>query len=243
MWILIVAVMALTSFLSGILGMGGGIILMGVLVMLLPLASAMVLHALTQISANGIRAWLHRRHIHWGVLSWYLLGGVVVTGIFFFLWFEVPKPWFFIGLGAMALASNILPRNLRVDVTKPGVAIVCGFLVTAGQLFVGVAGTVLDFFFIHAKLDRYQVVATKAVTQTSGHLMKLFFYGTLLAVDYETLAIPFWVYVAVVPMAFIGTRLGAEVLYRINDNQFRRYTRWLLNGVGIVYMSRGMLML
>lgn len=243
MWITIVAVMALTSFLSGILGMGGGIILMGVLVLFLPVAPAMVLHALTQISANGIRAWLHRRHIHWGVLGWYLIGGVLVTGLFFFLWFEIPKPWFFIGLGVLALANNAMPRTFAIDVTRPRLAVLCGFLVTASQLFVGVAGTILDFFFVNSSLNRYQIVATKAVTQTSGHLMKLFFYASILALEYEALAIPLWVYLAVVPMAFIGTRLGAEVLHRINDKQFRVYTRWLLSGLGVVYIGRGLFML
>jgi len=243
MWITIVTAMALTSFLSGILGMGGGIILMGVLVLMLPLASAMVLHALSQISANGIRAWLHRGHIHWGVLRWYLLGGVLMLGLFFFLWFEVQKAWFFIGLGAMALANNIVPRSLNIDVTRRSQATLCGALVTGCQLFVGVAGTILDVFFVNSRLDRYQIVATKAVTQTSGHIMKLIFYGSVIAMDYDTLAIPLWVYIAVVPMAFIGTRLGAEILHRIDDHQFRFYTRWLLNAVGVIYLGRGVLLL
>lgn len=243
MWYGIVLAMALTSFLSGILGMGGGIILMGVLVLLLPLATAMVLHALTQIAANGIRAWLHRDHIHWGVLRWYVLGGLVVLGAFFFLWFEVPKSWFFIGLGVMALASGLLPRSARLDVTRPVQSVICGALVTAGQLFVGVAGSILDLFFVHARLDRFQIVATKAVTQTSGHLMKLTFYGSLIASDPAALGIPFWVYLAVIPAAFLGTRLGAEVLHRLNDQQFRRYTRWILNAVGLVYITRGVLLL
>ena len=243
MWIGIVVAMAVTSFLSGILGMGGGIILMGVLVLMLPLASAMVLHALSQISANGIRAWLHRSHIHWGVMRWYVLGGLAMLGLFFFLWFEVEKAWFFIGLGLMALANNVVPRSLNIDVTRPFQATLCGALVTGSQLFVGVAGTILDIFFVNSRLDRYQIVATKAVTQTSGHLMKLTFWGSVLAMDYEALAIPVWVYVAVVPMAFLGTRLGAEVLHRINDTQFRFYTRWLLNAVGVIYLGRGMLLL
>ncbi|PTY37417.1 hypothetical protein BGP77_12985 [Saccharospirillum sp. MSK14-1] len=243
MWFGIVAVMAATSFLSGILGMGGGIILMGVLVLLLPLASAMVLHALTQIAANGSRAWLHRRHIHWGVLRWYVLGGLAVLGLFFFLWFEVPKSWFFIGLGLMALLGNVLPKSWQLDVTRPVQSVVCGALVTAGQLFVGVAGSILDLFFIHARLNRYQVVATKAITQTSGHLMKLTFYGSLVFSQPQSLGIPFWVYVAVIPAAFLGTRLGAEVLHRLDDQQFRRYTRWVLNAVGVVYITRGVLMM
>ena len=39
----------ITSFISGILGMAGGMILMGVLLALLPLPTAMVLHGVTQM--------------------------------------------------------------------------------------------------------------------------------------------------------------------------------------------------
>jgi uncharacterized membrane protein YfcA len=45
-----------TSFVSGIFGMAGGMILMGILLAFMPMAPAMVLHGLVQISATGWRA-------------------------------------------------------------------------------------------------------------------------------------------------------------------------------------------
>ena len=57
----LLAVSALvTSFISGILGMAGGMILMGILLAMMPLPQAMMLHGITQLSANGWRAWLWR---------------------------------------------------------------------------------------------------------------------------------------------------------------------------------------
>jgi uncharacterized membrane protein YfcA len=41
------ALMVATAFLSGLFGMAGGLILIGVLLAILPLPSAMVLHAIT----------------------------------------------------------------------------------------------------------------------------------------------------------------------------------------------------
>ena len=49
----IVAVMVGTAFLSGIFGMAGGMILIGVLLTFMPLPTAMVLHAITQMASNG----------------------------------------------------------------------------------------------------------------------------------------------------------------------------------------------
>src|SRR3982074_2634448 len=45
--------MIFTALLSGIFGMAGGLILVGVLLVVMPLPQAMVLHAVTQMAANG----------------------------------------------------------------------------------------------------------------------------------------------------------------------------------------------
>ena len=69
--------MVATAFLSGLFGMAGGLILIGVLLALMPLPTAMVLHAITQMASNGWRALLWRAHIRWqagGELSGRLRG-------------------------------------------------------------------------------------------------------------------------------------------------------------------------
>jgi uncharacterized membrane protein YfcA len=44
-----------TSFISGIFGMAGGMILLGILLAFMPLAPAMVLHGLVQMASSGWR--------------------------------------------------------------------------------------------------------------------------------------------------------------------------------------------
>lgn len=65
-----------TAFLSGLIGMAGGIILMGVLLLLLPVAQAMVLHGFVQLVSNGWRAWLWRKYIHWRIVRHSFVGAV-----------------------------------------------------------------------------------------------------------------------------------------------------------------------
>ena len=57
-----------TSFISGIFGMAGGMLLIGFLLVLLPVPVAMVFHGVIQIAANGWRAWLWRHHVKWSVV-------------------------------------------------------------------------------------------------------------------------------------------------------------------------------
>ena len=58
--VLLIAILAVsslvTSFISGILGMAGGMILMGILLAVVPLPQAMMLHGITQLASNGWRA-------------------------------------------------------------------------------------------------------------------------------------------------------------------------------------------
>ncbi len=83
----------------------------------------------------------------------------------------------------MPWVALIVPKLNGLDVTHPATAVVCGTAVTAAQLFAGASGPLLDFFYLHARLDRYQVVANKALTQTIGHVLKLVYYGGVIGVS------------------------------------------------------------
>jgi uncharacterized membrane protein YfcA len=71
-----------TSFISGILGMAGGMILMGILLALMPLPAAMMLHGVTQLASNLWRAVLWRNQVDWRVFRGYALGALVALGLF-----------------------------------------------------------------------------------------------------------------------------------------------------------------
>ena len=65
MTLLILLAIASTAALSGVFGMAGGMVLIAVLALLLPIPEAMVIHALAQGVANGARAALLWRSLEW----------------------------------------------------------------------------------------------------------------------------------------------------------------------------------
>jgi uncharacterized membrane protein YfcA len=77
----ILATVLVTAFISGIFGMAGGLILMGVLAALLPVATAMVVHGVVQMVSNGYRALLWRKYISWPVFGRYALGSLAAFGL------------------------------------------------------------------------------------------------------------------------------------------------------------------
>jgi uncharacterized membrane protein YfcA len=63
-----------SSFISGVFGMAGGMILLGVILVYFDVATGMVLFSILQISANGWRALHWRRFVLWRIFHWYIAG-------------------------------------------------------------------------------------------------------------------------------------------------------------------------
>ena len=225
-----------TSILSGVVGMAGGMILMALLAWLLPVPTAMMLHGVTQAGANGSRAWFLREHVRWGVLPPYLVGVAICLGLFAALTFVPERGTVLILVGLFPWLGRLLPAIERLDVQRPGPALLCGFVVTAAQLLAGASGPLLDVFFLRSELTRHEIVATKAITQTLGHLTKIGYYGTLVILLGDGMPLtgsaPAWLFLAVVPVALIGTRIGTRILDRLDEAQFRTASERVILAIG-----------
>ncbi|GJL98007.1 MAG: permease [Hyphobacterium sp.] len=240
-WPVIIVAALVTSFISGVFGMAGGLILMGVLALLLPVSAAMVTHGAIQSVSNGWRAILLRKYIAWRVLGIYLVGSVLAFGLLIGFAFEVSKPWLFVVLGLVPGLIWIPRQYLNLDARKPTHAAFCGFTVTGLNIAAGVSGPLLDIFFVADGMDRREIVATKAATQVAAHAAKIAFY---LAPALAGGALAEWQWLlAAAPLAIIGTTLGARVLNLMSDANFRKYTKWIVTGIGLTYVVRGIILL
>jgi uncharacterized protein len=235
-WLLIVAAVGLTSLLSGILGMAGGLVLMAILVALLPVASAMVIHGLVQAAANGWRALFLLPHVQWRLLGPFFAGGLIALGAFRLIGYVPDPAVVLILMGSFPWLARLVPRLRRLDVTHRGTGLLCGISVTTVQLLAGVAGPLLDLFYLNSKLNRYQIIASKAMTQTVGHLLKLSYYATLMTAIDE---IPYWFWIVALLASMTGTWFGTRLVEHFTDQQFRRVTGWIILGIGTLCMLAG----
>jgi uncharacterized protein len=230
-----------TSFISGILGMAGGMILMGLLLVLLPVPTAMLVHGVTQMASNGSRAWLWRRSIDWRVFRGSAYGALAVLALFSVLQFVVSRTVVLLVLGATPFVSYLLPEKLKLNVDRRGQAFGCGVICTTLSLLSGVAGPLLDVFFLQSKMDRRGVVATKAACQTLGHIIKIAYFGALIAT--ERGSVEWWFALALVGLAVAGTSMSRRVLEQMSDHNFRLWTRWTVSVIGVFYLCNGALAL
>ncbi|MFZ5718496.1 MAG: TSUP family transporter [Pseudomonadota bacterium] len=234
----VVAMAFVTATLSGVFGMAGGLVLMGALALVLPVQAAFVTHGLLQLVANGWRAILHRRHVRWDIVGWYaaasLLAGLVVAG----LSFTPSKPLLFLLLGLVPFLTWLPQHWIRLDAARPAQAFLSGLSVTGLNLTAGVAGPLLDIFFVRTELTRHAIVATKAATQVFAHLAKILVYGSPLLAGGAIGMPPLWVFALAVPLSMAGTAVGGVILNRMTDVNFKRWTRWIVTAVGVSYLVR-----
>jgi uncharacterized membrane protein YfcA len=234
------AIVVVTSIISGIFGMAGGLVLMLALGVMLPVQSAMVLHGITQFFSNGWRAVIWRQWIDWKIIGLYGLGALPAIAIPIFLAYVPDKPVMLITLGLVPYVAAALPVRWALDATKPWHAVACGFSVAGLQLIAGVAGPLLDTFFVRTKLDRRAVVATKAATQAISHTLKVGYYGTLLS---QVPALGLDVYGAAVAAALVGTTLAGSVLEKMSNENFRRWTKTIVLVIGGISVAQGVWLL
>jgi uncharacterized protein len=105
------------------------------------------------------------------------------------------------------------------------------------QILAGVGGNLVDIFFQNSKLNRRQIVATKSATQAVEHAFRVGYFGSF-AAAFQT-PVPLWVCGAAIGLAMTGTTFAGRALERMSEGDFRRYSRWLIQSVGVVFMARG----
>ena len=235
---MLVAVYA-TSTLSGIFGMAGGLILLAILLLLLPVDTAIAVQGAIQVVSNGSRALLSRRFIEWRVLAIICCGLLAAGVILFILRYTPDLATVYIAIGLMPILVWIPTNWLELDAKKPHHAFICGFVAGGLNLAVGVSGPTIDIFFIRTPMDRRAIIATKAATQVLSHAAKIVFYWDAAMV----LSAGEWGAVALsAPLAIAGASTGYWVLQRLSDTNFKAWTRWIVTGVGIYYLIQGILL-
>ena len=229
-----------TSMLSGVFGMAGGLVLLALLLLVLPVGTAIAVQGMVQVIANGSRAILSRKFIDWRILG-IMMTGLATAGII--LWIVRYTPALatvYVAIGLMPILVWIPASWLQLDAARPLHAFICGFLGGGLNLTVGVSGPSIDIFFIRTTLDRRTIVATKAAMQVLSHLSKVLFYwqATMVLSAFEWGAV-----ILAAPFAIAGTSAGYWILQRMTDVNFRAWMRWIVTAIGAYYLVRGVLLL
>lgn len=214
----LVAIM--TSVISAIAGMGGGILLLTTMTFFLTLDVIIPIHGVVQFTSNSSRVLYLKEHVKKDMFVPYVFGAVigVLGAVYLKRHVDINRAYPLSVICFLIFYTLFKPKRLpSFKIPFKGFAVVGlinGFL----GIFVGAVGPFLAIFFIRDDLSKQEVIANKACMQLLVHFLKL---PAFISLGFNYLE--YWHYW--LPMIFasiIGTKYGVGLLHKIDERMFKR---------------------
>jgi len=239
--VILVAAALITSSISAVLGMGGGIILLGIMAIIIPEGYVVVaLHGIIQLASNITRSYVFRAHIKGKIIRQYFSGAVL--GLFLSAFIIIILKYIFEVQSA---------KDIKVDFLKPliGIFIIwflygkcpqikdkhphffgVGTLSGLTTVFIGATGPLIAPFFLKGKHTKENIIANKAVCQAISHAGKIPLFIIFFEFNYFT---ELRVLIPLTAAVFIGTNFGKQILQHIPEKVFRLLFKGVLTIIAI----------
>ena len=220
----------LTSSISAVIGMGGGVILLGIMAIIIPEGYKVIaLHGMVQLFSNTIRAYIFKKHIKKILISQFLIGaliGVIISICIILILIayynvnsvneikaEFLKP--FIGI---FIVWNLFLKNSKKE-KNINTFVPVGLIAGISSIFIGAVGPLIAPFFLSKNLTKKNIIANKAVSQMITHITKipLFIYFFNMNYNAELKTI-----LPLILAVYIGTNFGKKILNFIPEALFKK---------------------
>lgn len=228
----LIAVFVAAGLVMGITGFGAGLVAMGILVTLMPVARATVIVAVLGLACPVLNLWTLRRNIQWREVWPILVTALPAALLGVFLLQNLPGQVLRIAVATMILAgcATMLwsPKKTRLHKSFPW-AYGAGAL---GGVFNGALGTGGPPVVLYSLLRGWDKSVSKGVlsayfTMTgTWRLIVLTTTGVATAGDLQLGAL------MLIP-ALAATYLGTHIFRRMSNNAFRYATMMLLVGLSV----------
>lgn len=231
MHIILILVAILTSVISAVAGMGGGILLLSIMTFFLTLDVIIPIHGVVQFTSNSSRVYFLRKHTLKKILIPYLIFSII--GVYFAVVFKksilLDRHWILLIITTMIFYTLFKPKKLphfHIPFWAFGiVGLINGFL----GILIGSVGPFLAVFFLRDDLTKEEVIANKAFCQFFVHLLKIPAFISL-GFNYSE----YWLlWAPMIVSSIIGTKLGVGYLKKMDDQIFRKIYRAALLFAGI----------
>ena len=224
----------LTSTLTAITGIGGGMILIALMPGLLPAPAIVPVHAAVQLFSNASRALFGWRHLRWEFVLAFIAGGIVGGLIAAGIAREIDLEYTPLLIAAYILYTVWGPP-LRLSLPVKGEFVAIGLLQTGLSMLVGATGPMGQATLLRRGLQRDALVVTGALMTLFTHLIKIVLFALLGFAFVE-----YWEIIAGMSAGVIvGAWIGTHIRYRIDERLFRRGLKWLLTllALRMIYLT------
>lgn len=205
-----------TSFMTGAMGLGGGMLLLVVMASVVPIAALIPVHGLVQLGSNASRAVMTFRHLDRSMFKYFALGTVIGAVVASFVVVQLPLAFIQLAIAIFLLLMvwGLKPKSR--EMTRPG-RIFAGALTTFLSMFVGASGPMVASVVYRNGYDKLAHTSTFATCMTFQHSLK--------AIVFTVVGFAFWQWlplvVAMIVSGAIGTWLGLKLLNKIPTEKFK----------------------
>lgn len=234
---LLIVASAFTSALTAAFGIGGGIAMLALMGLFVPVASLIPVHGAVQLGSNTGRAWHQRAFVRMDIATPFIAGSVVGAVLGVFLVVQLPDALLKLFLGGfiLLLIWAKIPGIERLS--KAGLAL-ASVAVALLSMIVGATGPLVAVLFARfLENDRKALIATSAVAMTTQHLLKIVVFGIA--------GFAFWQWVplvaAMIVSGFVGTIYGTRLLERMPQETFRKWFRIGITVLALDLARRGLM--
>ena len=234
---LLVVASFFTSALTAAFGVGGGVAMLALMGLFVPVSALIPVHGVVQLGSNTSRAFRMREHVRRDIFGPFLVGSLLgaVAGAMFVV--QLPDAILKVVLGTFILVVTWAKIPGLDQLSRGGLLI--GSSVTAMMtMFVGATGPLLSALFARIMPDdRKELVATHAAGMTIQHFLKIVVFG------FAGFAFAQWLplMAAMIVSGYLGTVYGSRWLERLPEETFRRWFKVGITILALDMIRRGLL--
>lgn len=218
---ILVAASVLTSATTAAFGVGGGVMMLVLMSLFMPVAALIPVHGVVQLGSNLGRAFHMRRSAVPSMILPFAAGGIVGAFAGGAVVTDLPEALLKTILAIFIVAITWVKLPPLPAAKSPLVFGIGGAVSTALTMFLGATGPLVAALMARAFETRQQVVANSAVAMAIQHVLKVAVFGVL------GFNLAPWLPLALVMIAsgYLGTIIGARLLENMDEAAFRFWFR------------------
>ncbi|MDH4987019.1 sulfite exporter TauE/SafE family protein [Aminobacter anthyllidis] len=235
--VILIVASAFTSALTAAFGVGGGIAMLTLMGLFVPVAALIPVHGAVQLGSNTGRAWHQRANVRMDVAAPFIAGSVVGAIIGAFVVIQLPDALLKLVLGAFVIAITWAKIPGIDKLTRTGLAIGSVVVALIGML-VGATGPLVSVLFAQFFAnDRKALVATHAAGMVAQHGLMIIVFGLA--------GFAFWDWLpligAMIVSGYLGTVYGTKLLERMPEESFRKWFKIAITVLALDLLRRGLM--
>jgi len=225
-----------TSALTAAFGVGGGVAMLALMGLFVPVLALIPVHGAVQLGSNSGRTWHQRANVRMDIAKPFMAGSVVGAIVGAFLVVQLPDAVLKLVLGSFIILITWAKIPGIAGLGQAGMAVASSVLALT-TMFVGATGPLLSP--ILAQLlpnDRKALVATHGACMTVQHGLKILVFGA------AGFAFRPWLPLIALMIAsgFLGTVYGTRLLEKVPERSFRFWFRIGLTLLALDLVRRGL---